>query len=134
MDVNGVPGRGLDERRGDAVAIRGPHEELRPQREDGLERSAAQTRRLEDGDADRARPLFHRRLAERAAMGRAIGLRDDADERERAGVGQALHRVERRDGEGRRAEKEGARLQAETEASSSGSTGWRSSRDFRRST
>ena len=134
MDVHRSTAHRVEQPFRDLVSIGGPHERLRPQGEDGRILGWAEARGLNDRDAERARRRLDRGLAHDTAGAGAIGLGHHARQRNHTVEREPMQRFERGDRERRRPQEDDAGGYAETGSSSSGSTGWRSSRDFSRST
>ncbi len=108
MHVEGAAADGGEERLRDPVAVRGPDQELRPQREDRGDLLFIEARRLADGETHGACGHLHRGLAQHPARCGAIGLRHHARDLNDAALAKTIERLERADCERRGAEEQSA--------------------------
>jgi hypothetical protein len=106
VDVERAAAHGIEERLRDLVAVRGPDQKLGPQREDPGHLLLVQSTRLPDRQTQGARGDLHRRLAQDATRGRAVGLRHNAHDLDDAALAKTIECLERANGELRSAKKE----------------------------
>ena len=95
MHIQCAAAHGGEERLGDAVAVCGPDQDLRPKCQDRGQLLLVETRRLPYGKAHRARRDLHRGLAQYAARRGTIRLRHDSRDLNDPALAKTIKRLER---------------------------------------